>query len=264
MADKRKANDGKVAASVQSGSLAGFFEELGIEHFVSGPPVGAFGLDWGPLKLSELDRAVRDSAELPLYCSLSGKATESNANEIIHPRFTCRGDTYVFNSARFKDGEFVLKVFITDRWRPDFETQYFYTVSELREIMEMPVFPELCQIIKPRLKCWLDFLIGPFVSPYMVRLKQVWRSELTYGSSQPFALAKIEVRSRHGGERLFTDLAPWPLFVDEQMMLLQLYMLSKQPGYEHPEWQVLMEDFCFSCKGFTPPSALYWGNRPFD
>lgn len=259
MTEKKKSDNGIAAASGKSGSLAGFFEELGIEHFILGPPVGAYGFDWGPLKLSKLDQAVRDSLELPLYCRISG-----NSSEIIHPQFTCRGDTFVFKSARFQDGEFVLKVFITDRWRPDFEVQCYYTVGKLREIMEMPIFPELCQIIKPRLKCWLDFLIGPFVSPYKVRLKQVWRSELTHGSSQPFALAKFEVSSWRGGDRLFTDLAPWPLFVDEQTMLLQLYMLSQQPGYEHPEWQVLMEDFCFSFKDFVPPSEFYWSNRPFD
>lgn len=57
--------------------------------------------------------------------------------------------------------------------------------------------------------------------------------------------------------------APWGMPKADIMLVLQVYMLAKQPEYEYPEWQPIMERFCTMVDGFEPPTQMYWSREPF-
>lgn len=51
---------------------------------------------------------------------------------------------------------------------------------------------------------------------------------------------------------------PWPMPKSSIMLSLQVYTLSQYPNYKSPEWQDIMEKFCYQCEGFERPHKLWW------
>lgn len=71
------------------------------------------------------------------------------------------------------------------------------------------------------------------------------------------ATAKVTIYKN--GEVVHAAEAPWGMPKADIMLALQIYMLAKQPDYEHPEWQPTMERFTTMCEGFEPPAQMWWG-----
>lgn len=101
-----------------------------------------------------------------------------------------------------------------------------------------------------------EWLIGwwPFRSHIKVVAEQVDMLP-EYGGFA--ATAKVTIYKN--GEVVHEAEAPWGMPKADIMLALQVYMLAKQPEYEHPEWQSIMERFATMCEGFEPPTQLWWG-----
>ncbi len=131
-------------------SLGAFFEDLGIANFIIGGGFGGYGMDWGHIKLDELDRtAKRDSfsnylTEGPrLEHTTGGPETFSapvapgvtmyttSFGEIEQPWFTAMdGTKYTFVSAKFRDDHFHIKTKVEKGEATPVEGEY--TINELR------------------------------------------------------------------------------------------------------------------------------------
>jgi hypothetical protein len=79
-----------------------------------------------------------------------------------------------------------------------------------------------------------------------------------YGGLTALAKVTIEVNGKIVHE---ADI-PWAMPKAGFMLAIQVYMLSKQPDYAHPEWQPILEQFAFKCEGFTPPARMWWSKEP--
>jgi hypothetical protein len=250
MADKRDIN-----VAVERGSLSQFFEELGIDNIMTGPAEGKYGQDWGHHYLADLDRVVRTYEELFLECSEFGPE-HSNFGRICSPRFKANGKLYVFNSVYFKEGEYKISttIFSVDRPREN----AICAISELREMIGMPEFPEISKDITPRPTNLVELIVWPFSTSYNIRAKQIWDSKLASSTLQPRANAKVEIREKHTGREVLRDVIPLAYFISPEMLLAQIYALAKRPGYIHAEWQPLLEQFCRSFEDFVPPVNIYW------
>ena len=156
-------------------SLGAFFEDLGIANFIVGGGIGGYGLDWGHIKLDELDAiAKRDSFSkyLPegheLEHTTQGPETEvlrldygttaymTSFGQIENPQFTAvDGTNYTFLSAKFRDGHFFIKTKIR---QPEEEeaTEGVFSVAALR-LMIGPLPVRLAPA-----KRWLDRILAPF------------------------------------------------------------------------------------------------------
>ena len=75
------------------------------------------------------------------------------------------------------------------------------------------------------------------------------------------ATAKVTIYKN--GQVVHEAEAPWCMPKADITLTLQVYMLAKQPDYEHPEWQPIMERLTTMCEGFEPP-IMRWSNESFD
>lgn len=134
-------------------SLGAFFEDLGIANFIIGGGIGGYGLDWGHIKLDELDKtAKRDSfskylteghrlehtTEGPETFSASvapGVTMHTTSfGEIEQPWFVVMdGTKYTFVSAKFRDGRFHIKTRVEKGESAPTEGEY--TINELRNMI---------------------------------------------------------------------------------------------------------------------------------
>lgn len=134
-------------------SISAFFEDLGIANFIIGGGIGGYGMDWGHIKLDELDRiAKRDSFSKyltdghRLEHTTEGPETFSapvaprvtmytiSFGEIEQPWFTARdGTKCTFVSAKFRDGRFHIKTKVEKGEAAPVEGEY--TISELRDMI---------------------------------------------------------------------------------------------------------------------------------
>lgn len=141
-------------------SLGAFFEDLGIANFIIGGGFGGYDIDWGHIKLDELDRiAKRDSFSKyltdghRLEHTTEGPETFSapvapgvtmyttSFGEIEQPWFTAMdGTKYTFVSAKFRDGRFHIKTKVEKGETEPIEGEY--TISELRNMIG-PLPPKL-------------------------------------------------------------------------------------------------------------------------
>lgn len=134
-------------------SLTAFFEDLGIANFIIGGGIGGYGMDWGHIKLEELDSiAKRDSFSKyltdghRLEHTTEGPETfsaqvapgvtmyQTSFGEIEQPYFTAMdGTKYTFVSAKFRDGHFHIKTKVEKEGTPPAEGDR--TINELREMI---------------------------------------------------------------------------------------------------------------------------------
>ncbi len=137
-------------------SLGVFFEDLGLKGFIDGPPVGGF-LDWGPVTSRQLDELVQRESKQSwheyrhnLLHIPDPNAGKSGARQ---PYFQdSRGRGYLFRSARFEDGQFLLTAVVQEPGQAPVELEL--PLSAFRERIGVPVSPEpekpgyLRQIVK--------------------------------------------------------------------------------------------------------------------
>lgn len=134
-------------------SLGVFFGELGIDNFVDGPVVGAYSIDWGHLKLEELDRAgkrassgkyftegfmLEHTTQRPLTRRTlvdSGIAVYSTTfGELEQPYYIATdGTRYTFISAKFRDFRFFLKTKVEKKGGDSTEGEF--TLLQLRKMI---------------------------------------------------------------------------------------------------------------------------------
>jgi hypothetical protein len=96
--------------------------------------------------------------------------------------------------------------------------------------------------------------IWPFRKSYEVSAEQVEMSK-EYGGQSALARVTITVNKK----TVHKASIPWPTPKGVAMLALQVYMLSKQPNYPHPEWQPVLERFARACEGFsTAGLKMYW------
>jgi hypothetical protein len=74
------------------------------------------------------------------------------------------------------------------------------------------------------------------------------------------ATAKVTIKEN--GVVVHEADIPWPMPKMDIMLPLQVYTLAKKPDYAHPKWQPIMEQFAFSCDGFSPPTKMWWTRQP--
>ena len=136
-------------------SLSIFFKELQIKNFTIGGGIGAYGLDWGHIKIEELDRIAKQDSQ---YCK-NGHYLEITQNgpdnrnfgvvrnfgSLQHPKYVSScGTKYVFERARWSGDCF--KVFtridetskIGGRKHPVNEYVGEFTISQLRNMIKIP------------------------------------------------------------------------------------------------------------------------------
>lgn len=134
-------------------SIAKFFEDLGIDNFVDGPPIGAYLFDWGHFRdLQELeDKIFRRSGSRYLTTTILQISTESpktrhrrvfgsgmtvistSFGEIVSPTYqAANGICFTFNTAEYREGIFFIETTMeegADR------TTGQYTISDLRKLI---------------------------------------------------------------------------------------------------------------------------------
>lgn len=130
--------------------MSAFFADLGIGSFIIGDGFGGYGMDWGHIKLEELDRiAKRDSFSKylteghRLEHTTEGPGTFSapvapgvtmyttSFGEIEQPWFIAMdGTKYTFVSAKFRDGRFHIKTKVEKGEAAPVEGEH--AISELR------------------------------------------------------------------------------------------------------------------------------------
>ncbi|MGW8185548.1 MAG: hypothetical protein ACWGHO_05580 [Candidatus Moraniibacteriota bacterium] len=138
-------------------SLSLFFQDLEIDNFIIGGGIGGYGMDWGHIKLEELDQvAKRDSfseyltdghrlehtteaprsAKRSLSCGISAYTT--SFGKIEQPRFTDKnGTTYKFISAKYHDEHFFIKVLVANPEIIPYTGDF--TIGRLRDMIgELP------------------------------------------------------------------------------------------------------------------------------
>ncbi len=133
-------------------SLGAFFEDLNIANFIIGPAIGGYGMDWGHIKLEELDAiAKRDSFSeyitdgYHLEHTTEGPETlaadiapgvrmyQTSFGEIENPWFIgADGTRFTFLFAKYRDGHFYLKTKV-ERGEAGSESEH--TIAELREMI---------------------------------------------------------------------------------------------------------------------------------
>lgn len=147
-------------------SIGKFFEDLGIGNFIVGGGFGGYGMDWGHIKLGEIDEiAKRDSLSeyltegFILDHTTQGPETfaadvapgvtmyQTSFGEIEKPWYLAAdGTKYTFLSAQFRDDHFYIKTRIEAGEGPPTEGEF--AVSNLREMIgpiQMPPAPTLIQ-----------------------------------------------------------------------------------------------------------------------
>lgn len=119
-------------------SLRVFFDDVGVQHLLLGPPIGAYGWDWGHREMDGLDEAVRYGAlrfghSEHLLCTERGPDA-NDFGEIAPPQVVNRqGTTFVFTEANYTDGKMVITTTITPiNGEPTTDT---YTLADLRELI---------------------------------------------------------------------------------------------------------------------------------
>lgn len=141
-------------------SLSVFFVDLGISNFIIGGGIGAYGMDWGHIKIEELDETVkRDSLYLggkfaSLEHTTSGPETKvipcgpgmtaysTSFGEIEQPHFTAKdGTEYTFLAAKFGKTKhrFYVKTKVT---KPGSTVTIVTTIPRLREMIGPLPAPE--------------------------------------------------------------------------------------------------------------------------
>lgn len=136
-------------------SLGAFFEDLGIVNFLDGPAFGAYGMDWGHIKLDELDQFAK-RASFSKYLSdgfhlehtTSGPETistkigqgvtmfQTSFGEIEQPYFTAvDGVRYTFLSAKWMDGYFYIRTLISQPEMMGPPQASNLTIAELRSMI---------------------------------------------------------------------------------------------------------------------------------
>jgi hypothetical protein len=136
-------------------SLAAFFKDLDIANFIIGGGVGGYGMDWGHIKLEELDQiAKRDSFSeyLPegyrLEHTTEGPETfstevapgvtmyETSFGEIEQPYYTTvDGTKYIFVSAKWVDGHFYVRTLIDQPEMMVSPEASSFTIAQLRSMI---------------------------------------------------------------------------------------------------------------------------------
>jgi len=134
-------------------SLGKFFLHLGIHNFIIGGGIGGYGMDWGHIKLGELDEiAKRYSLSeylvdgFILEHTTKGPETfatniapgltvhQTSFGEIERPWYrAANGKKYTFLSAKYRDNHFMIKTLITLGGKVLTEGEY--SVSELRSLI---------------------------------------------------------------------------------------------------------------------------------
>jgi hypothetical protein len=141
-------------------SLSAFFEDLGIGNFIIGGGFGGYGMDWGHIKLDELDRIAKQDSFSKylkdghrLEHTTEGPETfaddvapgvrmySTSFGEIEQPWFIAAdGTKYTFLSAKFRDNRFYVKIRIEKK--DSAATEAEHTISELRTMIgTLPVKP---------------------------------------------------------------------------------------------------------------------------
>ena len=59
-------------------------------------------------------------------------------------------------------------------------------------------------------------------------------------------------------EEIFLADVPWMMPIAECVLLMQVYILSQTPNYEHAKWQKTLEKFCYMFEEFRPPEKIWW------
>lgn len=149
----QKLRDEEIKRPVPSDqSLAVFFADLGIDNFISGPAVGAYGFDWGHISLDRLEHAVKSNSlnkynEKGIKLERTTKNPESFSarvgpgvtmhnttfGDIEQPWIvSAAGARYTFLSAKYHDSRFFVSTLIERNgvmWVGE------HTPKELREII---------------------------------------------------------------------------------------------------------------------------------
>lgn len=136
-------------------SLTAFFEDLGIANFIIGGGIGGYGMDWGHIKLDELDNIVkRDSFNeysAKEYClehttegpeTLSAEISpdvtmhQTSFGKIEQPHYTADdGKEYTFLSARWESGRFYIRTLIDQSEETTPEEVTCFTIGQLRSMI---------------------------------------------------------------------------------------------------------------------------------
>lgn len=95
---------------------------------------------------------------------------------------------------------------------------------------------------------------------YKVTVRQFKLDEKIYGPI-PIAGASFEINDEQKGLKILECEIPFPMPPGKATLLMQVYLISKMPDWEYPEYQRVLEKFCFSFPEFRPPDKLWWGKE---
>lgn len=147
--DRYEARERFIAAPMQEqDSLGSFFTLLGIDNLLDGVPFGGYGMDWGHIKIGDLDSmikqtstgeyahpfAIRHTTEAPTTRGATLQGTgismfRTSFGEIETPCYVdYTGTKYTFLSAKYRHDEIVVTVQIDEKERD-------MTVAQLREMV---------------------------------------------------------------------------------------------------------------------------------
>jgi hypothetical protein len=93
-----------------------------------------------------------------------------------------------------------------------------------------------------------------------ITAKQFELDPSVYG---PIPIAGALIIISGDGKELLSYEVPFPMPPGRVTLLLQVYLISQMPNYEHPEWQNALNSFCYSFPEFKPPEKLYWGGNNY-
>lgn len=147
--DRYEARERFIAAPMQEqDSLGSFFTLLGIDNLLDGAPFGGYGVDWGHIKIGDLDSMIKQTSTGEYASSFTLRHTtkspetrktplgrggsmllETSFGEIETPYFVdYTGTKYTFLNAKYRYDEIVVTVQIDEKERD-------MTVAQLREMI---------------------------------------------------------------------------------------------------------------------------------
>lgn len=160
--DRYEARERFIAAPLaDSCSLSALFESLGIDNLLDGEPFGGYGMDWGHIKLGDLDSMIKQTSTGTYASSFQLKRTTeppttrgcgirgsdvtmftTTFGDIETPFYVdATGTKYTFVSAKFRYDTIVVSMEVGD----EYPVQLDMTVEALREAI----------VVKKHNKRWL-------------------------------------------------------------------------------------------------------------
>lgn len=138
-------------------SLGAFFYDLGLVNFIVGGRKGAYGFEWGHVKLERLDGIViRESMEkgrdghtlehtaqgpesTPMSLANGVKVSTSSFGTFGQPSFLARDQiNYEFLSAWWENDQFYIRTLVSLSSEKTTSEVLVYTIAQLRDMIGLP------------------------------------------------------------------------------------------------------------------------------